>query len=265
MAGRGGRWLPPGQPRRGPRPHDRRRRPRARAPHGELDREQKQEFVRRLDELGAFTLRRSVEDVAEVLGVSRFHRLQLPERAPAEPLSARPLPGGPPGATIGHGRSPWCSSSRGPSRSRSSRPTRSRCPRRCRRSSPAGGARCPRSAASTAPSRGAPPARYAARSTPPTTHSSLREELLTADAQSDRFTYRLTEVEGALKLLFASVDGSWAFQPVGTGTRDVTWSWTIHPASDVASFVLPVVGVLWKGYARRALDRLDAMMVADLA
>lgn len=38
----------------------------------DLDREQKQEFVRRLDELGAFTLRRSVEDVAEVLGVSRF-------------------------------------------------------------------------------------------------------------------------------------------------------------------------------------------------
>jgi hypothetical protein len=38
----------------------------------ELDREQKQELVRRLDELGAFTLRRSVEDVAEVLGVSRF-------------------------------------------------------------------------------------------------------------------------------------------------------------------------------------------------
>ena len=41
-------------------------------PAGDLDREQKQEFVRRLDELGAFTLRRSVEDVAEVLGVSRF-------------------------------------------------------------------------------------------------------------------------------------------------------------------------------------------------
>jgi hypothetical protein len=41
-------------------------------PADELDREQKQQFVRRLDELGAFTLRRSVEDVAEVLGVSRF-------------------------------------------------------------------------------------------------------------------------------------------------------------------------------------------------
>lgn len=42
------------------------------APAAELTREQKQEFVRRLDELGAFTLRRAVEDVAEVLGVSRF-------------------------------------------------------------------------------------------------------------------------------------------------------------------------------------------------
>ena len=41
-------------------------------PAAEMDREQKQDFVRRLDELGAFTLRRSVEDVAEVLGVSRF-------------------------------------------------------------------------------------------------------------------------------------------------------------------------------------------------
>jgi hypothetical protein len=93
--------------------------------------------------------------------------------------------------------------------------------------------------------------------------ASMREELLTADAP-DRFTYRLTEVAGALRLLFASVDGSWAFQPVGAGTR-VTWSWTIHPASAAASVVLPVVGLLWKGYARRALDRLDEMMVDALS
>ena len=92
--------------------------------------------------------------------------------------------------------------------------------------------------------------------------ASMREELLTVDAPH-RFTYRLTEVAGALKFLFASVDGSWTFESVGTGTR-ITWSWTIHPASDAASMVLPVVGLLWKGYARRALDRLDALMVADL-
>ncbi|HSL59044.1 MAG TPA: helix-turn-helix domain-containing protein [Acidimicrobiales bacterium] len=42
------------------------------APLAELDREDKQEVVRRLDEQGAFTIRRAVEEVADVLGVSRF-------------------------------------------------------------------------------------------------------------------------------------------------------------------------------------------------
>jgi hypothetical protein len=38
----------------------------------ELSREDKQEAVRRLDDRGAFLLRRSVEDVADALGVSRI-------------------------------------------------------------------------------------------------------------------------------------------------------------------------------------------------
>ena len=38
----------------------------------EMTREQKQDVVHRLDEHGAFTLRRGVEDVADLLGVSRF-------------------------------------------------------------------------------------------------------------------------------------------------------------------------------------------------
>jgi HTH domain len=37
-----------------------------------LSREDKQEAVRRLDDRGAFLLRRSVEDVADALGVSRI-------------------------------------------------------------------------------------------------------------------------------------------------------------------------------------------------
>jgi uncharacterized protein YqgV (UPF0045/DUF77 family) len=41
------------------------------APLGELSREAKQRVVRELDERGAFTLRRSIEDVADALGVSR--------------------------------------------------------------------------------------------------------------------------------------------------------------------------------------------------
>lgn len=42
------------------------------APLAELSREDKQEVVRRLDEQGAFTIRRAVEEVADTLGVSRF-------------------------------------------------------------------------------------------------------------------------------------------------------------------------------------------------
>ncbi len=42
------------------------------APLGALDREDKQRAVKMLNERGAFQLRRSVEQVAEVLGVSRF-------------------------------------------------------------------------------------------------------------------------------------------------------------------------------------------------
>jgi hypothetical protein len=42
------------------------------APLAELSREDKQRAVRLLDERGAFQLRKSVEEVADVLGVSRF-------------------------------------------------------------------------------------------------------------------------------------------------------------------------------------------------
>jgi HTH domain len=42
------------------------------APLGQLDREDKQRAVKLLNERGAFQLRKSVEQVAEVLGVSRF-------------------------------------------------------------------------------------------------------------------------------------------------------------------------------------------------
>jgi hypothetical protein len=39
---------------------------------GQLSREDKQRAVRLLDERGAFTLRKSIEDVADALGVSRI-------------------------------------------------------------------------------------------------------------------------------------------------------------------------------------------------
>jgi predicted transcriptional regulator YheO len=41
-------------------------------PLSELSREEKQRAVKLLDEQGAFNLRRSIEDVADALGVSRI-------------------------------------------------------------------------------------------------------------------------------------------------------------------------------------------------
>ena len=41
-------------------------------PLTDLSREQKQQVVAKLNDRGAFRLRKSVEDVADVLGVSRF-------------------------------------------------------------------------------------------------------------------------------------------------------------------------------------------------
>lgn len=93
--------------------------------------------------------------------------------------------------------------------------------------------------------------------------ASMREELLTVEAPRS-FTYELTELTGAFRFLAASIDGTWSFDPVGTGTR-VTWQWTIHPAQGPAAAALPVLGLLWKGYARRALDQLDDLMVASLS
>ena len=50
-------------------------------PCAEMDRSQKQKTVALLNERGAFTLRKSVEDVAEALGVSRFTVYNYLERS----------------------------------------------------------------------------------------------------------------------------------------------------------------------------------------
>jgi hypothetical protein len=57
-------------------------------PLAEASREEKQEAVGLLDERGAFVLRKSVEDVAEALGVSRFTVYNYLARSEAEPSGA---------------------------------------------------------------------------------------------------------------------------------------------------------------------------------
>ncbi|MFL0180693.1 MULTISPECIES: SRPBCC family protein [unclassified Mycobacterium] len=87
---------------------------------------------------------------------------------------------------------------------------------------------------------------------------SMREELTEVDPPR-AFAYRLTDITGPMAPLVAHVEGRWQFAPAGSGTT-VTWSWVIHPRSRLAAPVLPVLGWLWKGYARQALARLSALL-----
>jgi len=88
---------------------------------------------------------------------------------------------------------------------------------------------------------------------------SMREELVVVDAPHE-FGYEITKLTGPMKPLASKIEGTWAFDEVGTGCR-ITWSWVIHPATSVGALALPVFGVLWKGYARRALDHLEELLL----
>lgn len=88
----------------------------------------------------------------------------------------------------------------------------------------------------------------------------MREQLTTVEPHQ-RFGYTLTEITGPMKFLVGSVDGMWSFEPVGTGVR-ITWSWTLHPASQFADVAMPLFGWLWKGYARQSLEQIEKLLLA---
>jgi hypothetical protein len=85
---------------------------------------------------------------------------------------------------------------------------------------------------------------------------SFHEELTSLDPPHS-FGYALTGITGPLGLLVGRAEGEWRFGPSGTATT-ITWSWNIHAASRLAAPLLPVLGQLWKGYARQSLATLSA-------
>jgi hypothetical protein len=87
---------------------------------------------------------------------------------------------------------------------------------------------------------------------------SFHEELTSLDPPHS-FGYALTKITGPLALLINRADGQWRFAPSGTGT-EVTWRWNIHARSALTAPLLPVVGTLWKGYARKSLETLSALL-----
>jgi len=89
--------------------------------------------------------------------------------------------------------------------------------------------------------------------------ATMREELTSLDRPRS-FGYRITGISGVMRHLVGSLDGLWTVEPVGTGAR-VTWRWTVHPASGVAALALPVFGLMWHGYARKALAEVESVLL----
>lgn len=87
----------------------------------------------------------------------------------------------------------------------------------------------------------------------------MREELTSLNRPRS-FGYRLDDIMQPLGLLISTVDGTFSFEPSGTGAK-VTWTWTVHPASKVAALSEPVFRWFWDGYARQGLEDLEPLLL----
>ena len=82
-------------------------------------------------------------------------------------------------------------------------------------------------------------------------------ETLTVVESPHDYRYALTDFTGPMRLLVRKVEGRFAFEPAGAGTR-VTWSWAVHPTSAAARLVFPVLGASWRRMARDMWPRFGA-------
>lgn len=89
---------------------------------------------------------------------------------------------------------------------------------------------------------------------------SARETLTTVNAPRE-FGYLLNDIAGPMALLMDHVDGTWLFEPSGTGT-EVTWRWALHAKSPISAPALPVFGRLWRSYAARSLENLSNYLLS---
>jgi hypothetical protein len=86
------------------------------------------------------------------------------------------------------------------------------------------------------------------------------ETLTVVDRPAD-YRYTLTDFTGPMKLLVRKVEGQFAFEPDGGGTK-VTWRWAVHPTNPVARAVLPAVGASWRTMARNMWPIFAARVAA---
>jgi hypothetical protein len=93
-----------------------------------------------------------------------------------------------------------------------------------------------------------------------TSDGGTMRELLTDVQPPHSFSYRLNDITGPLRPLVESIDGRWEFAPKGTGT-EITWRWTLHPRQ-AGAVILPLITMMWRGYARQALELLSEQLLA---
>ena len=94
-----------------------------------------------------------------------------------------------------------------------------------------------------------------------TTDGGTLLETLTVVDRPHRFGYVLTDVHGPMRPLVRRVDGVWSVAREGAGSR-IGWAWTLHPTAAPARLLMPLLARMWRGYAHRALERVEQILVA---
>ncbi|MEO5662302.1 MAG: SRPBCC family protein [Nocardioides sp.] len=84
-------------------------------------------------------------------------------------------------------------------------------------------------------------------------------ETLTSVERPQSFGYTISQVRGPMKPLIVSAEGRWGFESAGTGTR-ITWTWVLTPTAP-GRLVMPAFGAMWHGYARQALEEVEAILL----
>jgi Polyketide cyclase / dehydrase and lipid transport len=93
-----------------------------------------------------------------------------------------------------------------------------------------------------------------------TTDGGTMRELLTQVDAPNSFSYLLSDISGPMRPLVDSIDGRWEFAKQGSGTL-ITWRWTLHPKG-LGAYVMPLITLMWRGYARQALELLSERLLA---
>jgi hypothetical protein len=94
-----------------------------------------------------------------------------------------------------------------------------------------------------------------------TTDGGTMRELLTEVDAPYSFSYRLSDISGPMRPLVDTIYGRWEFATQGTGTL-ITWRWTLHPKG-LGTGVLRPITLMWRGYARQALELLSEQFFAE--